>query len=274
MYCIFKIKDIKANPQKYEEVDLERKAFELERQKNYCHFFKSLSHQYGMVNFLFTLILSVITATLLFQVNKLFINGKNLFISTQLIGIMAALFINTIVGLVIIPLHIKKPFFAVSLQDMFNVIGRKHIWKRGYIAFLILFIICFPFYTLSCTNYAYYDEDGIHSSKYFQIIENYTKYEEVSHANIYIHHNDSEQVNSFYYEITLNNGKKININDSLRYHRVYYQSTYEIHRYLEKTSCDFKIVPLNDVDIKYINDKLSENQKNIIYYIYEGRHND
>ena len=69
---------------------------------------------------------------------------------------------------------------------MFNTEYRPKIYFKGYLLFLIFFILTFLFITLSCNNYVYYDSYGIYSNRYFQIEEKSTSYDEIDKIEIYI----------------------------------------------------------------------------------------
>ena len=265
--------DLRKRPEKYEEAELQALAEETERKTPHFGFFKSLSHQYAMINFCLILLLSALAYGVIVACSVL-TAGKdlNILLDTQFAGVAAAFFLNIIMGMAIIPLFIKTKFFAVSLLDGFNVSGRYAIWKRGYTVLLVLFLVAFPFYGLGCNNYAHYNDEGITISRYFQLDETYTTYEEIQEVVIYIHHNNSGKVDTIHYELRLADGKLFDINDGLGAGKHITKTTLEIHKLLEqKASCIPTITPLNEVDLKFLETRSIE-QAEAIRYIFEGFH--
>ena len=172
-------RDILKNPHKYQETALENKAYQEERKKKHCWFFKSLSHQYSFVSFPVCLLLAVLSAAVLYGIFKL-IAGNSTMITPgpRLLGVIAMVFLNIDLGTVILPLHIKTTFFAVAVKDAFNG-SRYSIWKKSYITLLIFFAITFPLYALSANHYIFYDHHGVTASGFFEITETYTAYEDI-----------------------------------------------------------------------------------------------
>lgn len=265
--------DICKCPEKYEEAELQKAAEETEEKKPHFGFFKSLSHQYAMVNLLFVVLLTVAACGIIVLCSVL-IAGKDsiIFLDTQFAGVIAAFFLNIIAGMAEIPLLIKTKFFAVSLLDVFHVFGRWKIWKRTYIVFLVLFLGAFPFFALGCNNYAHYSDSGITISRYFQIDETYTAYADIEEVTIYIHHDNSGNVSAIHYDLRLSDGGIFNINDGIGAGKHVTGTTMEIHKFLEKNAgCTPNITPLNEADYDYLNGQ-SEEQAAAILYIFEGFH--
>lgn len=269
-----KLIDIIKRPDKYDHERLQRQANDLIAYKPYCKFFKSLSHQYSFVGFFFSIILTVLCYYVIYFIHQIASSeGTAIFMGTSYIGVIASFFLNTIIGMAIIPLSIKKPFFAVMVDEIFNVNGRRYIYQRSYKVGLILFIITFPFIFLSANNYTYYTPEAIYSSRFFQIGENVTPYSEIKSVAISIHHNNSGQVDTFKYVVTLNNDVSININNPNSGIKTFTKDIYRIHKYIEeKGICTAVITPLNDVDYKFIYENLSQEDIDIILYIFEGFH--
>jgi len=263
-----KLRNILKNPHKYEETDLEDRANERIRKKRFCRFFQSLSHQYSMVFLLFFGGLLALNDALIY-INIRIIAQDNMYIlpSTRWIGVLAMLFLNIIFGMVIVPLKIKTTFFAVAVRDMFNG-SRYDIWKKGYIMFLVLFIIAYPFFALSCNNYIYYNDNGITSSGYFEIGDTYTSYEDIEEIWISVHYDKQEQASSLNYKIK-SNGKLLELctND------YFDEKTLDVHKKIEiRSNCNVNIEPLTEEDILYLTEELPKEQVDIIKYIFEGFH--
>ena len=133
-----------------------------------------------------------------------------------------------------------------------------------------MFTVGFPFFVLGCNNYAHYSDSGITVSRYFQLNETYSAYEDIQEVSIYIHHNNKGKVNVICYEIRLSDGKRFDINDGA--YRIVGKSTLEIHKLLEKrATCAPNITPLNDADLEYLK-TLDREKAEAIRYIFEGFH--
>ena len=266
----FKLRDILKKPHKYEEIDLENRAYKRMRQKNFCRLFKSLSHQYSMVSFMFVLLLTAMSGLLIYiSIRVIAQNNIVILPGTWLIGVIAMFFLNIIIGMVIIPLNIKTTFFAVAVDDVLSSWIRYDIWKKGYILFLIFFIIAFPFFTLSSNNYIHYNDDGITNSAFFEISETYTPYEDIEEIWISAHHNKHGDASSLNYEIKLSNGKIL----ELCTNGYYNEKTLDVHKKIEaKSRCKITVEPLTDEDIAYLTKKLSKEKMDIIQYIFDGFH--
>lgn len=265
--------DIRNRPEKYEESELQTAAERIECQTPYSGFFKSVSHKYAVVNMGVALLLTAAAYGIIVGCSYWTAGAdKNILLDVQIGGVVAAFFLNVIVGLVIIPLHIKTKYFAVSVLDVFNVSDRLSIWKRGYFVFLAFFLVAFPFYSLGCNTYAHYNEEGITVSRFFQIDETYTAYEDIQEVNIYIHHNYHGQVDTMNYELRLKDGKIVDVNDGIGAKDRMNRTTLEIHKLLEqKASCTPTITPLNKDDYEFLKKQSSE-QADAVYYIFEGFH--
>ena len=267
---LFKIIDIHKNPKKYEHQDLidETNRKYAGKWDNFCGFFKSLSHQYGMVTVLFDFGFVVIGTLIIIGVNKLYNTGEgSIFLGTQFIGSIGLLFLGMPLCMVIIPLAIKRPFFVVTTLDMFNTEYRPKIYFKGYLGFLILFFVTFPFITLSCNNYAYYDKNGIYHNTYFQIEEEFTSFEEIEKIEIYVSY-EKGKISELNYDIYLN-GRKLDVNSENIRRKMFSENTLVIHNYiLEKGDCEFVVTPLTGEEIEYfMNNYSSENYK-IIFEIF------
>ncbi len=269
-----KIRDIVKYPDKYKHEELVAQGDKLVATKKYHIPFKSLSHQYGTVGLLFTLILTAIEALVLYGLQRwIFVNGSVIMFGTSVIGVICLFFLNIFIGMNVIPLAIKKPFFEVSTRDLFNVTGRNETYKRTYILLLITFIIVFPFTILGTNNYAYYNENGITYSKFFQLNETSIDYNDIETVKVNIHHDNSGNVDVFEY-IIIYDGKEVNLNNPNTSVKGFTEEVFEIHKYIEsKGSSAIEITPLNTVDCEYIADKLNDRQRQIVNYIFEGFHN-
>ena len=270
----WKIYDICHRPERYKERELEDRARALEYEKKYCWFFKSLSHQYSMVNLIFMFLLMAVAYGVIVACSYLTAGQDTvILLDTQFVGLAAMLFINIILGMLIVPLHFKTPFFAVSVNDFFDVDSRYDIYKRGFTVLLIFFALLFPFYGLGCNNYAHYDDAGIVTSKYFQIGETYTAYDEIEEVVIYVHHDNSGNWDVLHYQIRLSDGKLFDINDVAGSNgRNLAETTFEIHKLIEQhASFTPTITPLTESDWQYISTRSAE-QAAAIRYIFEGFH--
>ena len=254
VFTIFKIKDIHRNPEKYEHQDLidETNRKYAGKWDSFCGFFKSLSHQYGTITFIFILIFVFVGTLIIVGVNKLYNTGEgSVFLGTQIIGSIGLLFLGIPLCMIIIPLAIKKPFFVVTTLDMFNTDYRPKIYFKGYILFLIMFFITFPFITLSCNNYSYYDSNGIYTNRYFQIEEKFTSYEEITKIEIYLTYKE-EKISGVHYDVYLNDGR-FNINSPSGKKKIFADNTFTIHNYvINKSNCEFIITPLTEDDINFL----------------------
>lgn len=264
-----KLKDIKSNYKKYEERELIKKTEIIYADKRYsfCRFFKSLSHQYSCVNFLFFMIIASLGIGIILLINRLYAGiNEYIFMGTPLIGGLAFFFLSMPIGMGIIPLVIKKPFFVITTLELFNTDYRPKIYFKTYLMFLIFFIIAFPFVILSCNNYAYYTNSGVYTNKYFQVCETYTPYEDVSKVEIYVSHNNNNEITSLNYIIHINNNQSVNINSQNMGRKVFTDSVIDIHYYLVKSNnCEFIVTPLTEDDKAIYKTKVSnEDYENII----------
>ena len=270
----WKLYDVYHRPERYKELELEDRARALEYEKKHFFFFKSLSHQYGMVNLLFWVLLTAGAYGVIVACSYLTAGGDRvILLDTHFAGLVAMLFINITLGLVIIPLHIKTPFFAVSVNDMFNVDGRYATYKRGYVILLVSFVLLFPFYGLGCNNYVHYNDAGITVSRYFQFGETYTAYDEIQEVVIYVHHDNNGKFDVIHYQLRLSDGNVFDVNDCAGTNgRGISETTLEIHKLLEQNAnCTPTITPLNDADLEYLSTRSAE-QAAAIRYVFEGFH--
>ena len=266
---IFKLIDIRKNPEDYEDRELVRKTEIIYANKRYdfCGFFKSLSHQYSMVTFLFFIMLTVIGILLILGINRLYAgNNGYIFLGSSLSGGVALLFLCMPIGMGMIPLAIKKPFFVITTLELFNTEYRPKIFKKTYFWFLVIFIIAWPFVMLSSNNYGYYTNEGVYINKYFQIAETYTPYNEISKVEIYVSHNNNEEINSLNYILYLSDNSMININSQNSEKKIFRDCVMKIHKYLvEASSCEFIVTPLSEKDLEIYKQKTStEDYQNLL----------
>ena len=281
-----RLKDISINPEKYEDYELVAQAKEKERNTPYCKFFKSLSHQYMMVFFPIWILLAAVGNIILLLSHKA-ISGSNEYITTDgaIIGIIPMFFILLIFTFFIMQ-HIKTPYFVIATEDVwvsdgrakkYFVIATGDVWvsdgraknlKISYILLLIFFVVGFPFYALSANSYVYYNEEGITSSRYFELGETYTDYDDIQETNIYYGYNSDDEL-YLYYEVVLSDGKVMNLITS----NLFTEDTLNIHKMLEQnTNCTPNITPLTSKEIDYLYEHLSEERAKYIIYIFEGFH--
>ena len=263
-----RLKDISINPEKYEDYELVAQAMEKERNTPYCKFFKSLSHQYMMVFFPIWILLAAVGNIILLLSHKA-ISGSNEYITTDgaIIGIIPMFFILLIFTFFIMQ-HIKTPYFVIATEDSWASDGRAKNLKISYILLLILFVVGFPFYALSANSYVYYNEEGITSSRYFELGETYTDYDDIQETNIYYEYSSDDEL-YLYYEVVLSDGKVMNLITS----NLFTEDTLNIHKMLEQnTNYTPNITPLTSKEIDYLYEHLSEERAKYIIYIFEGFH--
>lgn len=279
VYCVclivlgLKLRDILSNPEKYGNPELVRAGDELEDSKRHFPLFKSLSHQYSMAGALFTFILSGIDVLFLFGIQHFLVGGDAaIFIGSSLAGIVALFFLNIIVGMGVIPLAIKRPFFEVATRELFNCFGRVAAYKRTYLITLLLFALTFPFGVLGANNYCYYNDEEIGYSGYFQLTEQVFRYEDIDGVNVYIKYNKHGAVDTFYYEIFCEN-EKININRPGMGTKCFTEQTYDVHQFIEqKGDCPIDVTPPSEEAQRYIAEELSVQEREIAEYIFSGFH--
>lgn len=263
-----KLSDIIKNPEKYREDDMDRLADERIKKKKHFGFFQSLSHQYAFVPLFMSFAFSGIGALIIRLIIKLVAGDNNLIIpDTWIISGLALLFINFSFGMVIVPMHIKNSFFAVAMDDILGS-SRYRTWKQGYIWFLVSFVLLFPFCGFSANNYLYYDVDGITSSRYFELGETYTAYEDIETVKIYYYYDDDNEL-CLEYRVLLSDGKMFDMTPT----NFCNEDTYNLHRMIEqKAKCEPEVMPLTDEEILYMRKTLTDERIEWIEYIFEGFH--
>ena len=251
-----KLRHIAVYPEKYDHPELEAAADRLLLRKKRRRFFRSLGHQYSMLCLLFILLLTAFAFGVIYWMQKLMCaDGTLIFQSTAFCGAIAALFLNIVIGMVIFPLSIKTPLFTLVTREAFNLTKRRLIYKRAYKVLLLCFILTAPFMYFSANHYLCYNDDGIRSSLYWEITEQKIAYQDISHAKIYLSHDNSGKISVFHYDIVRNDGKTVNINHA---DGSFSQDTLTIHKKLEALGvCTFEIVPPNENDLQYISTNLS-----------------
>ncbi len=273
LFFALKIKDTVRHPEKYAHNELVEKGDELERNKTHFVLFKSLSHQYSMVCLLFVLGLLALEFLLVSAVQKLLVGSNQaIFMGETYIGVCALMFFDIPVGMSLIPLAIKTPYFEVATRDVWNVCGRQANYKRSYAVALAIFALTFPFAAFATNDYCYFNEREIAYSNYFQFGEQTVKYEDIDGVKIYIHHSNNGKVDTFVYEI-MHDGQTKNINKPNTGVVYFTEEVFEVHKLLESQSnCVAEITPLNDIDKEFISKHLDSRQKEIVEYILGGFH--
>ncbi len=264
-----KLRHITVYPEKYDHPELEACADRLLLSKKHCRFFRSLGHQYSMPCLLFTLLLTALAFGAVYLMQKLLCAGSVLiFQSTAFCGAIAALFLNIVLGMGIIPLSVKTPFFAVVAREAFNLKKRRLIYKRAYKLLLFFFILTAPFMYLSANHYLCYNDEGIRSSLYWEITEQQIAYQDIACAKIYLSHDNSGKISAFHYDIARNDVKTVNINHT---DGSFSQDTLTIHKKLKALdACVFEITPLNESDRLYISEKLSTKAAEAVNEIFKN----
>lgn len=265
-----KLRDIIRDPEKYEDWELVKKASIKEQNTPHIKLFKSLSTQYALfVNILGWFLWLPISYGILVLIHKIMAGESRLIMPGGAIaGIIPMLFFGIILAPVV-TYFIKTPFFAIAFEEAWCFGGRAKNIKVGFICLLVSFTLLFPFYGLSANCYVHFDSEGISSSKYFELEETYTPYEDVVKAKIWMYYED-EKPNTVYYEITLPNGVTLDI---ASVNTKVSEETLMLHKYLEeKGTCDVEVTPLTLSDMKYLQEHASPEKLEIIKYIFEGFH--
>lgn len=269
LLLVWKVIDIRRNPEKYARPALEQAGEALIQTKKPCWFFQSLSHQYSMISLLFMLLFNTLFYFLAAFLNeRVFIGDRtSLEVGSALYAVLPAFFLSIFLGLAIIPLAIKTPFFEVATREIFNVVGRVATTRRAYTTFLAFFALLFPFMVQPISYYYCFDDAGIYYSEYFEFHENFLAYEDIEQVNIYIHHDNSEQIDCMMYEIEFG-GKTKNINKPNQGAKYFTKEVLTVHEYIEKTDCIVHITPLTEADKLEMAEYLDEEQLRIVYDIF------
>ncbi len=273
LFLALKFRDIVLNPEKYENPELVAAGDRLEETKRYLPCFKSLGHQYSLLCLLFPLALTAAEAAIGFGIQKLLLGDRErIFLGVSLAGLCALFFLNIIVGMLIVPLAIKKPFFEVVSRSMLNVSSRPAVYKRAYLCALIFFILTFPFGALGANTYCGFNETGIVYSGFFQAGNYEISYDNIEYVRIGIFHNKQGNPDTFFYEIGFN-GKERNINRPNTGIKYFTEQVYAVHRYLEeKSDCTAEITPPDEKDLRYMEEHMNDREKEIARYLFEGFH--
>ncbi len=269
-FFIYKIVDTKKHPEKYEDEALDLQADLLEKRKDFCGFYKSLSHQYSMVNFLFCLIVAAALSLICWFINKVvFINNMNyIALGGQYVSMIPALFIGIGVGFTYIPMLIKTPFFAVSVRDNFNTEYRPKIYQKSCIMCFIMLAVGMPFMILSMDTYLCYDEKQITYSSYFELQANVLEYKAVKEVSMDIIVGEEIDNTGFVYIIkTASQEKQIKflIGDK------HLNDIYVIHKNIQKQSdCYFNKVNITNEEYQLINNRFTYEELEIFNKIYQS----
>ncbi len=271
LFLSLKLRDIIVNPAKYAHPQLVAEGDYLIATRRPVLFFKSLSHQYGMVVLPIILVLLAVQLGIIFLLHGLFLTGNTpIFFGTAYIGALASMFTDISLAYIIV-ISIKRPFFDVAAREAVNAKSRQDCYKRLYMASLILFVVTFPFYALAANNYCGYNQDGITYSKYFQIGARTVRYEDIDGVQIDIHQSNNGKVDCFEY-ILICNGDSIDINEPNTSKKFFTDEVFEVHKYIEaKGDCDAFITPLNEITQSFING-MDDREREIALYIFEGFH--
>ena len=265
-----KLRDIIRDPEKYEDWELVEKASIKEQNTPHIKFFKSLSHQYACFVFIPGMILCMLAGYgSLIIIHKIMAGESELImLGGTIAGIIPMQFLGIFLT-VIVAYFIKTPFFAIAIDDAWCHGGRAKNIKVGFICLLVSFTLAFPFYGLSTNCYVHFDSEGIRSSKYFELGETYTPYEDVVKAKIWMYY-ENEEPEAVNYEITLPNGVTLDI---ASVNTKVSKETLMLHKYLEqKGYCEVEVTPLTPADIEYLEEHASPEKLEIIKYIFEGFH--
>ena len=271
LLCL-KLRDVIANPQNYEHRKLMAAADELEKTKCRGDIVK-FRRKYAAIATPFVFLIAGISLALFFGIRQIFVfDQKEIVFGTIYIGVLPVFFLDIVLGLLIIPLTINTPSFAVATRAMTKHIERPKIYKTGYAATLIIFIIAFPFFILSVNNYCCYDDENIAYSKYFQLTEQTISYADIESVNIYARYKDNGDIMYLCYEI-VHDGQELNINAPNSDKKFFTDKVFEIHKLIEeKSDCEAAITPLTPDGLEYIEEKFDEHKIEIIDYIFEGFH--
>ena len=262
-----KLADIIKNPNKYEDRELVQKAMKIQSERDYFRFFQSLSHQYGCIVFIPSFLAFLgITYLILISIHRIMAGDLELILlGGSMAGLSPMLFLG-ITLLFVIFLLIKTPFFAIASDNAICGGGRARNFKVGFISLLVSFVLLFPFYGLSINCYVHFDENGISSSKYFELDETYTPFEDVVHAKIWLSHEGDGDPGAVYYQVTLPGNRIIDIasvntrvtDETVRFHSLL----------LQKGNCEFEITPLTKEDWDWLEEHASVEKLEMIEYIF------
>lgn len=259
--------DIHKNPTAYYEEALQREAERLEETRPHFFLWKSLSHQYAFFGLFLGLALFALSFGVLCGVHALLRNGAALTFGTAFVGPVCAFFFCLVLGMAVIPLHIKKPFFAVMVLDVFNAVGRWEIWKKAYAAFIVLFAVGFPFYALGCNHYGYYNGEGVGTSSYFQLGETFVRYGEIEEARIFYRHDNSGKIDALCYVVS-SGGWETDVNKPNTGNQKLSDGAYEIHLRLLETDCAFTVTPLTQEDRAYLSSRFTAEERDRILAVF------
>lgn len=265
-----KLRDIIRDPKKYEDWELVEKANIKKRNTPHIKFFQSLSHQYGFFTFMPSWILYLVLCYLaLVRIHKIMAGESELImLGGSIAGLVPLLFLGIFL-IFTVDYFIKTPFFAIACEDAWCSGGRAKNIKVSFICLLVSFTLLFPFVGLSTNCYVHFDSEGIRSSKYFELGETYTPYEDVVKAKIWMYY-ENEEPEAVNYEITLPNGVTLDI---ASVNTKVSGETLMLHKYLEqKGYCEVEVTPLTPADIEYLEEHASPEKLEIIKYIFEGFH--
>ena len=266
-----RLHDIIKNPDKYEDLELEARAADKVTNTKYCKFFKSLSHQYACILFIPSFILFGLLSYLALRLIHKIMAGESelIMLGGTIAGLVPALFLGIFL-IFTIAYFIKTPFFAIAIDGAWCSGGRARNIKVSFICLLVSFVLLFPFYSLSANCYVHFDDEGIHSSTYFELGETYTPYEDVLHAKVWMLHKDNGTPDAVKYQVTLPNGVAFDIagvNTKVT------DETLKFHKLLEENgTCEIEVEPITDEDMEYLKEHASPEKLEIIKYIFEGFH--
>lgn len=266
-----RLHDIIKNPDKYEDLELEARAAYKVANTKHCRFFQSLSHQYIGILFIPSWILFGLLSYLVLRLIHKIMAGESelIMLGGTLAGLVPVLFLGIFL-IFTIAYFIKTPFFAIAIDDAWCSGGRLRNIKVNFICLLVSFVLLFPFYSLSANCYVHFDDEGINSSKYFELGETYTPYEDVLHAKVWMLHKDNGTPDAVKYQVTLPNGVTLDIagvNTKVT------DETLKFHKLLEENgTCEIEVEPITDEDMEYLKEHASPEKLEIIKYIFEGFH--
>ena len=264
-----KLHHIVKNPDLYEDWELVEKARIKEQNTPHIIFFKSLSHQYCFVFIPVWILYSILGYFVLVLIHKIMAGESELIMLGGTIAGLAPILFLGIFLIFTVFCFIKTPFFAIAIGDAWCHGGRAKNIKVSFICLLVSFTLLFPFFGLSANCYVHFDSEGISSSKYFELGETYTPYEDVVKAKIWMSY-ENEEPDAVNYEITLPNGVTLDI---ASVNTKVSKETLMLHKYLEqKGYCEVEVTPLTPTDIEYLEEHTSHEKLEIIKYIFEGFH--
>lgn len=218
---IYKLRDIKYNPQKYKKV----KGAERYQKSSW---FEVPSKQYGK-HYLASLIVGI-PIFLAFCVVSFCVPSmvqKNLLIPADfvplqspgaLISTIGALFLSIAMEQLVL-FSINKPIFVAARLYWAGCTFKSNsddyvkAWKKAFLLLLVIGIICLPIMAIGINAYSYADEEKIVTHGVFSLLEKQIPYDTVISAETSFSYDEEDDTFDFEYTIVLMDGSELNISN-------------------------------------------------------------